>query len=69
MTQSETGYKQVRDAARELLQGSQPSRTFQVGETRIVMSKVRVLESNEPMPDPYPKMDLPTADDYSTWLK
>ena len=69
MARTETGYNRVRDAARELMQGSERSRSFQIGETQILLSKVRLLESAEPEPDPYPKVDLPPADDYSTWLK
>ena len=69
MAQTETGYTQVRNAARELMQGSEKSRSFSVGETRIMLSKVRLLESAEPEPEPYPKVDLPPAGDYSTWLK
>lgn len=66
---TETGYTLVRNAARELMNGDERSRSFQVGETHITMSKVRVLESAEPVPEPYPQVDLPPADDYSTWLK
>lgn len=69
MAHTDTGYTIVRDAARELMQGNERSRSFQIGETRIMLSKVRVLESAEPLPEPYPKEDLPPADDYSTWLK
>jgi len=68
MTQSK-GYLQVREAAREILQSTEPSRSFHVGETHIVLSKVRVLESLEPIPALYAKLDLPPADDYGTWLK
>ncbi|MBT9486446.1 MAG: hypothetical protein IV093_02945 [Rubrivivax sp.] len=66
---TETGYTLVRKAARELMQGDERGRSFQVGGTHITMSKVRVLESAEPVPEPYPQVDLPPADDYSTWLK
>lgn len=66
---TETGYTLVRNAARELMQGDERARSFQVGGTHITMSKVRVLESGEPVPEPYPQVDLPPADDYSTWLK
>lgn len=69
MAHADTGYTLVRDAARELMQGDERSRSFQIGDTRIMMSKVRVLESAEPVPEPYPQVDLPPADDYSTWLK
>lgn len=69
MSQSDTGYTRVREAARELMQGTEHSSSFQIGDTHIMLSKVRLLESAEPIPDPYPKVDLPPADDYSTWLK
>ena len=69
MSHNETGYAFVREASLALLRGDACSTSFQVGETRIMLSKVRVLESAEPLPDPYPHVDLPAADDYSTWLK
>ena len=69
MVDMNVSYDQVRDATRDLLQGAHPSRTIEVGATRILVSKVRVLRTNEPMPDPYPKTDLPSADDYCSWLK
>jgi hypothetical protein len=69
MVQPSKGYTQVREAAKGLLQGREPTRSFKVGETNILLSKVRVLEAAEPLPEPYPKVDLPPADDYGTWLK
>lgn len=69
MAHADTGYTTVREAARELMSGNERSRNIHVGETRIVLSKVRVLVTDEPEPEPYPQMDLPPADDYSTWLK
>ena len=69
MPHADTRYTIVRDATREFMQGNESSRSFQIGETRIMLSKVRVLESAEPVPEPYPQVDLPPADDYSTWLK
>ena len=69
MADLNVSYVQVRDATRDLLKSAQPSRTIEVGGTKILVSKVRVLETNEPMPDPYPKTDLPPADDYGSWLK
>jgi hypothetical protein len=68
MADMNESYTVVRDAARDLLKGAQASRTIEVGATKILVSKVRVLEANEPMPAPYPKTDLPQADDYSSWL-
>ena len=69
MATTTDGYTQVLNRARQVLQGSEPSSTFHVGQTKIVLSKVRVLEANEPMPEPYPATDLPPPGDYGTWLK
>jgi hypothetical protein len=69
MSESNTGYLAARSAARELLQGEQSSGSFTVGKTTVILSKVRVITSEPEELEPYPKVDLPPADDYGTWLK
>lgn len=69
MAYTDVGYAQVREAAREVLQGGERCRSLQIGETHITLSKARLLEPPEPPPEPYPSVDLPPANDYSTWLK
>jgi|GEM_PF-6398915 len=69
MSQSNTGYLEARTAARDLLQGDQASGSFTVGKTTVILSKVRVIQSEPEELEPYPQVDLPPADDYGTWLK
>ncbi len=69
MSESNAGYSQARQAARDLLQGERSSGSFTVGKTTVILSKGRSLASEPEELEPYPQVDLPPADDYGTWLK
>lgn len=59
---------QFRQATSELQSGAR-SREVTVRGAKIIISKLGRTEASEELPEEYPKVDLPPADNYDSWLK
>ncbi|MBU6440349.1 MAG: hypothetical protein KGJ03_00850 [Betaproteobacteria bacterium] len=60
--------EQLRQAARDVRAGS-VSREVSIRGSKVVISRLQRVDDVTEMPEPYPKVDLPPADNYDSWLK
>ena len=68
MSDHVTERAQFRQATNELQSGAR-SREVTVRGAKIIISKLQHTEASGELPEDYPKVDLPPADNYDSWLK
>jgi hypothetical protein len=68
MSKQLTERDQLRQATSELQSGAH-SREVTVRGAKIIISRLQRTEVTEGLPEEYPKIDLPPADNYDSWLK
>lgn len=60
--------EQLRQATNELQSGAR-SREVLIRGAKIIISRLQRTEGAEGIPEEYPTIDLPQADNYDSWLK
>lgn len=68
MSDQVTERDQLRQATKELQSGAS-SREVTVRGAKIIISRLQRTDVSEGLPEDYPKIDLPPADNYDSWLK